>query len=233
MKINWIFILLIFGLSGAINSLSAQENFRIEAAFSAKEKTPSGKSKLTIGTVYFDKNDNKIVYDITFPNAATLVVTDSIQYIVKDDTARAQPIPSLNQLSIFNLALKGDLDNFGLEQLKYDIIEVEKSQDMVITTWLPPADFQKNYGKIAISQKDRNLYGVVFFAPDDTVIGKQIFRNYVTIDGVSFPQEVIQITIVEGEEFYKVTTFSNVKINNLEKDEMYQFNTEQLNILDK
>lgn len=233
MKINLQLIVFLFCLSTMFNSLSAQENFRIEAAFSAKEKTPSGKSKLTIGTVYFDKNDNKIVYDITFPDPATLVVTDSIQYIIKEDTTIAQPIPSLNQMSIFSLALKGDLDNFGLEQLKYDIIEVEKSEDMIMTTWLPPADFQNNYGKIALSQKNRNLYGVVFFAPDETVIGKQIFRNYITIDGVSFPQEIIQITIADGKEFYKVTTFSKIKVNNLDKDAMYQFNTEELIISDK
>lgn len=233
MKTNWLFTISILLLSGFFYTLNAQENFRIEASFSAKEKTPSGKSKLTIGTVYFDKNDNKIVYDITFPDAATLVVTDTVQYIIKEDTTIAQSIPSLNQMSIFSLALKGDLDNFGLEQLKYDIIEVEKSEDMIITTWLPPADFQNNYGKIALSQKNRNLYGVIFFAPDDTVIGKQIFRDYTTVDGVSFPQEIIQITIAEGKEFYKVTTFSEVKVNNLEKDEMYLFNTEELNISDK
>ena len=229
----WLLFTFLVCLSIPSNQLSAQENFRIEASFSAKEKTPTGKSKLTVGNVYFDKNDNKIVYDVRFPDAATLVVTDSIQYIVKGDSAVAQSIPSLNQLSIFSLALKGDLDNFGLEQLKYEIIEVEKSEDMVMTTWLPPADFQKNYGKIALSQKNRNLYGVVFFAPDGSVIGKQIFRNYTTVNGVSFPQEVIQITIVKEVEFYKITTFSEVKVNNLEKDDMYQYNTEQLNLKNK
>ncbi len=229
---SWVLVFL-FSLFFLPQISNSQENFRIEATFSAKEKTPNGKSKLTMGKVFFDKNDNKIVYEISFPDKAKLVVTDTVQYIIKEDSITTQTVPSLNQMSIFSLALNGSLDNFGLEKLKYTINSVEKSGDLVITNWFPPEDFQKNYGKIALSQKDRNLYGVIFFTPDETILGKQIFRKYTTVNGVSFPQEVVQITVFEGEEFYKLTSFSDIKVNNLENDATYLFDIDALKELDK
>lgn len=224
---NKLFLILIPLLLGT-HCLIGQTNFRIEANFSIKEKTPTGMSNLTMGTVFFDKNDAKIVYDISFPDKATLIVTDTIQYIVKGDSVRAQKNPGLNQLSVFNLALEGILDNFGLEQLRYEMINVEKDKDLVIMSWLPIENVREIFGKIVTSKKDRKLYGVVFFDLEDNVVSKQIFRKYETVNGVDFPQEIIQINIIDGQEYYKITSFNTIKVNNLERDEMYQYNLETL-----
>jgi len=49
------------------NSVIGQHYFRMKADFSIKEKFGDGKMALTMGTIYYDRNYKKLVYDVKFP----------------------------------------------------------------------------------------------------------------------------------------------------------------------
>lgn len=195
---------------------------RVEADFSLKEKRIDGSKSLTMGSVYFDKNVGQIVFDIKFPESFVVVINDSLMLKIKDhqvvDRKLAQGIV---YFSIFNLSLNGNLPYFGLKDSPYELTNIEKENDMVISTW----DFPelKNKGKMMLSQKNKKLFGVVSFAGQDTVISKQFFENYINIDGVDFPQRVVQFMYLAGEEDIKITNYKNVIINNEENEEFYNY----------
>lgn len=177
-----------------------------------------------MGKVFYDKKIKKIVYQINFPEKETWVMEDTLFYrVVQNKIMQKQKIPTLAETSIFNICLNGKLANYGLNEFQYTIDSVEKSDGMVITTWLPPKKLEKTFGKIVLSQKEKKLFGMAYFSPENKLLSKQFFKNYLNTRGLEFPGEIIQITYSGEKENYQITTYKNVVVNDLSEDAIYNF----------
>jgi len=223
MKALKIFLFLIISILFSSN-LFAQENFRIRTDFSTKEKFPDGKMRLTMGTVYYDKNVSKLVYDIQFPQKETWVFVDTTCYMFKKDSLIKKSInPFFQKTSIFHFALTNNLINFGLTDIVFDITNVKKEEDLIIITWTPKEKFQENFGKIITSKKDNKLYGVAVFNKDGDLVSKQIFEDYIQVGNIEFPSKIIQIQYTTEGESYQITTYKNIVLNEINKNYYYNF----------
>ena len=205
-------------------NVQAQAYFRITADFTIKEQNLSG-DEFYKGKVYYDKNIDQIIYDVTFPTPQKLVVADTQIFVIENETVKSsQYTPNTNQFSIFNLTLSGDLKNFGLNKTGYTVNSVEEADGMTIIEWVPPATMTEMLGKTVLSVKDGQLFGIALFKPDGKLAGKQFFKDYVVSGGLPFPSKIIQITYYNDEEFYKITTFKNIKIDDITNEEKYYSN---------
>lgn len=212
--------LILFVFSG--DYLFSQAYFRISADFSIKDKNPQG-SEFYKGKVYYDKEFKKIIYQVSFPEKKTLVLADTQMYVLKNQKIVSQNFtPSTNKFTIFNLALSGNLKNYGLDKTGYYINSIEESVDQTIIEWLPPEQLKDKLGKAILSLKNDQLFGIVLFKPNGEIMGKRFYQDYISVKGLPFPQKVIQVSYLHGTEFYKITTFKNIKIDELENDEMYR-----------
>lgn len=205
----------------------AQVNFyRIKTDFSIKEKQADGQFSLQLGTVYYDINKRKLLYDLSFPSKGKMLITDKAVYAI-DETQVDKHLLSGNivEHSIFHLCLTNSLKNFGLDGKTYDLAKVERDGGMVITTWQlkKQASDQANNHKIITSIKDRQLYGVVFLDGNDNVISKQFYKDYEMSDGLAVPTKVIFITYLNGEEQYKIMELKTVLLNETDNDAPYDF----------
>lgn len=206
---------------------NAQQHYRIKSDFSIKENLPDGTSNLTMGTVYFDKNNKKIVYSISFPTKTLQVLTDSFFYELKaNKLSEKKKATNLLQFSIFNLALSSNLSNYGLNTNGiFKLMDVSKEDSLVISTWEPStAKLKELTGKVLISQKRRLLYGLVFFDNKNNVLSKQFFTEYINVKGLNFPSQITQINYINGKEYYKVTTYKNIVVNATNENEIYNYN---------
>ena len=200
----------------------AQAYFRVSADFSIKEKNPAG-SEFYKGKVFYDRKFDKIIYEVSFPEPKKLVLADTQMYVLENQkVVKQQFTPNTNRFTIFSLALSGDLKNFGLNQSGYYINSIEEAADQTIVEWLPPPGMEEMMGKAILSLKEGQLFGIALFKPDGELMGKQFFKNYQSFQGLPFPTEVVQVTYLHGEEYYKITTFKNVKIDELENEEKYR-----------
>jgi hypothetical protein len=206
---------------------NAQQHYRIKSDFSIKENLLDGTSNLTMGTVYFDKNNKKIVYSISFPTKTLQVLTDSFFYELKaNKLSEKKKATNLLQFSIFNLALSSNLSNYGLNTNGiFKLTDVSKEDSLVISTWEPStAKLKELTGKVLISQKRRLLYGLVFFDNKNNVLSKQFFTEYINVKGLNFPSQITQINYINGKEYYKVTTYKNIVVNATNENEIYNYN---------
>lgn len=179
---------------------------------------------LTLGKVYYDKTHKKIIYNLVFPENQTWVIADTSFYcVVNNKVKERQTIPPIATFSVFNICLNGELPDYGLKNSSYKPSSVEKEDDMIITTYTPPAKLNKQSGKILLSQKDRKLYGIVILNTEGELLSKQIFRNYVNANGLFFPLEIIQFSYKDGEESYQVSTYKNVIVNETSDDTIYNY----------
>lgn len=182
--------------------------------FTIKAKTSDGKNQLTIGKFFYDKTIQKLVYVNTFPSNEIWVSVDTNLYKIVDNKLMARFLsPSISLFSIFHLALTSQINNYGLKNSPFTISKVERLDDMVITTWLPPENLKKVAGKILVSNKANKLYGIVFMDKNGVIARKQFFNNYQNVKGVEFPMEITDITFTNNKENYQLTTYKNVDVD--------------------
>lgn len=218
-------ILITFFLFLLTPSAKSQKFFRLKGDFTIKAKLADGKSQLTMGKFYYDRNFKKLVYLNHFPKKEIWVSKDtSVFHIVNNKVIDRQSAPPIAEFSMFHLVLNSQLSNYGFKNTSMVIEKVERQNDMVITTWALPPKAPKLFGKIKTSTKNNKLNGIVFLNLDDKVVKKQFFSEYKNINGLEFPHEVIDITYSkDNKENYQVTTYKNVQIDDLSEGNIYNY----------
>jgi len=209
-------------------SISAQEYFRMSADFTTKVKPATGKAMLTKGEVYYDKYSKELIYDINFPDKERWIVQDSKIFKLKNDSiSHTDEIPSMNEFTVFHLALNSNLTHFGLDDAKFAISNIEKKGDMVVSYWNIPPQVENMIETIAVAKKQNRLFSVVIAGQNNKILGKQFFRDYISIDGFEFPGTIIQIYFDENDQQnYQVMEFKNIKLNDIENEKNYHYELE-------
>ncbi|MFK7924057.1 MAG: hypothetical protein AB8H47_19020 [Bacteroidia bacterium] len=209
-------------------SLSYGQHFyRVEADFTIKEKINDSLSQLTIGRVYFDQNQEKLLYDVNFPASEIWSFQDTSFYKVlqKNDSVIRQSIsPLVIKSSVFNMILSDQLNNYGLSDTLYMKISTVNQGGMIITT-LEPRDLYKKYlGTVLISRQGKLLQGVIIMNPEGEIVSKQFFRDYDLSGGIPFPKEIIQLGFQNGKQLsVRITTFENIQFNANDTRQRYHY----------
>lgn len=208
-----------------------QQYNRIHADFSVKVKNASGGQSLTMGQVFYDRDNKQLIYYVTFPEKITWVTSDTLVYQIKDGKLISKTATfSMAEFTVFHLALNSHLPDFGLKNTRYTAIDVKREGDLVITTWAPPEKAREKLGNILVSVKNKQLFGAIFQDPQGVIIRKQFFENYLLINGLAFPGKIIEINISNGIESYQITSYKNVVVDEMENDSKYFYNTSGLHL---
>ena len=117
------------------------------------------------------------------------------------------------------------MSNFGLDgNPAFKLVDVTKEDSLIISTWSPAVEKLKELtGNVLISQKKKQLFGLVFFDKDGKLLSKQFFEEYKNFKGLEFPGIITQINFLDGKEFYKITTFKNVVVNDMNENNIYNY----------
>ena len=203
----------------------SQDYFRIQADITVKISNSNGTKSLTRGTVYYDKNIKELIYDISFPrNEKWLSKDTSLYKYSKDSLIQRITIPSINEFTVFHLALNSGLNDYGLKKSNFNISKVEKQGDLVLSYWKIPDQLNLTMDHVVIAKKNNRLESVVIVGENQEILSKQFFRNFITIDAFEFPGQIVQVLYdSSGGENYQVTDFSNIKINDMTNAELYHF----------
>jgi hypothetical protein len=122
--------------------------------------------------------------------------------------------------------LKGELNNFGLPNYGFEIVNLEETDTSIITTWQPPQVKDSFLGNILISQTQKRINGIVSLNSSNTQpINKQWFRNYSTINNLDVPHQVVQFTYdIKGSVVEKqITEYKNIKLNSIQNENWYNY----------
>lgn len=224
MRITFLLLLISFFLFPD-TALVAQEFYRFKSDFSIKEKE-SGKDqgRLITGTIYFDKNLHKTVYDIRFPEPEQWLVRDTFMYRKKADTLiSSQVVPPVGEFSIFNMILSQQLTDFGLAKVGYTPGEVQQDGNQVIAQWMPPEHFKAYLGPVTLASEQKRLTAAAFFDKDQKLVSKFYFQEYSVQSGLPVPGKIYQIYYRESGEFVRIMTLKNIIINQTDEDHIYDF----------
>lgn len=224
---KFIFILFSFLFSFQDKEQPQKNQFRFKADFSIKEKMANGKSQLTLGKVYYDKRNGKIVYQIKFPEKAIWVVDDkNLNLIIDGHLVKKEKNTVLLGNSIFNLFLMNNLADYGLNDSPYIISKTEKEDSTVLITWVPKkSNKNEMIAKITLSTQQNKLIELATYNMKNELESKSIFKNYTIINDGYFPNEIIKINYLDnqGLEDYQLTSYSNILVDAIGDDDLYNF----------
>jgi hypothetical protein len=219
-------VFLILALIPVFSSGQSDAYFRIKADFTVKEIYTDGRTGLTMGQVYFDKAKRKIVYNVRFPEKEIWYFNDSLMFTVKGTIVdKQQGVPGYIDFSIFSLSLNHQLKDYGLKKnTVFDLKEIVKEDDMVISIWKPKKQFNQMLGDVKVSVRGNKLLGVIIYNVDGQMIGKQIFSEYKKIGAIEFPAQIISYTFVnDTEQSKQLITYKNVILNQRDEDYFYNY----------
>jgi len=201
---------------------NAQQYYRFKADVTIKEKKTDGKFNLTKGTLYYDIHNRKAVYDVSFPEKALIIITDTAYIsIVNGKRTSSRSSKEFLDFSLFNLCLTGKLDYYGLKNTPYTITKTEKEDSMIITTWSPPEKLKKTKGKIKVSLVNKKLFGVISYDPKGKTIAKQFFEEYIIVKTIAIPSRIVSFFYIGKTTATQITEFKNIVINETGNDTMY------------
>lgn len=211
----------------SFQTVQAQYFYRFSTDFSVKEEMPDGSQALTLGTIYYDAHSRKLVMDIDFPEKKIVYAHDSLVYTIVDDTVFNKSNTFINffEGNLYHLALTNELNSFGLENSNaYEITDIERNNNRLISTWEPLGKYQGVTGKILTLNEGKKLTGIVFYNKEGKMLSKQNLNNYQNYSGLLFPHEVVQQLYTQDEKyFYKLYTYKNVVINEMGNENWYNY----------
>ncbi|WP_089681105.1 hypothetical protein [Catalinimonas alkaloidigena] len=216
--LGWIWLL------GVGNVAVAQNYHRIKADFTIKEKKPDSTASLVMGTVYYDKFEKNIVYEVTFPERETWVHADTVVYrLVGGKVKSRQSLPSLMEFTLFHLALNQRLADFGMKNSVFQIEDVKQQEGKVLTTWAPPEALAKQFGNVVVAQQNKRLAGIAVFNTAGTLLSQQVVKSYLQSGNFWFPEEIVQVSHLDnGKKHYRATSFRNLVVNESSNDLSYR-----------
>jgi len=206
--------------------LQAQsEFFRFRSDFSIKEKeTGKDQGRLITGTIFYDKNLQKTVYNIRFPEPEQWLVRDTFMYRMKADSLISQNIVApVGEFSIFNMILSQQLNDFGLAKVGYTPNDVQQDGNQVISRWLPPEPLKTYLGPVTMSLENKRLIAAAFYDPEQKLVSKFYFQDYSLQNGLPVPGKIYQIFYREAGEFVRIMTLKNILINQVDENSTYNF----------
>ncbi|MDO8368635.1 MAG: hypothetical protein Q7T20_17685 [Saprospiraceae bacterium] len=206
-------------------TLQAQDFYRFKADFSIKEKeTGKDQGRLITGTLFYDKNLHKTVYNIRFPEREQWLLCDTFMYRMKADRlVSKQIVPPVGEFSIFKMILDQELIDFGLAKVGYTPAEVMQDGEQVLSKWFPPESLKTFFGPITFAQQNKRLHAAAIHDPEDKVVAKFYFQDYSVQNGLPVPAKIYQIFYRETGEFVRIMNIKNIIINQSDEDSLYDF----------
>jgi|TARA_B110000967_G_C18674850_1_gene454968 hypothetical protein len=204
----------------------AQIHYRLSADFSIKESDGSIEN-LSVGKVYYNLSKDILVYSMHFPEKLDWVISDTSFFIFRDEKIENRyTIPKINTENILHLSLTSHLNDFGLSNTNlYKLLKTTYESGLIISIYEPKTSkLKKTLGKVIISLKNGNFNGIVFFNSEEKIVKKLIVQDSQIINGIFIPNKILEIIYSNNIETYKVTSFSDFRLNEKENEKYYNYN---------
>jgi len=207
-------------------TLMSQIHYRVAADFSIKE-SDGNIENLSVGKIYYNLSKDILVYSMYFPEKLDWVINDTSFFVFRDEKIENRyTVPKINTENILHLSLTSHLNDFGLSNTNlYNLVKTTYESSLIISTYEPKTDkLKKTLGKVIISLKEGNFNGIVFFNSEEKIVKKLMVQDSQIINGIFMPSKILEIIYSNNNETYKVTSFSNFRLNEKENEKYYNYN---------
>jgi len=177
-----------------------------------------GKSVVAKAEVYYQTTGGLMVTHFTSP-IEQVVITNSKgeykNYDVQNNTlVQSMGLDYSSKNSFFYFFLSGKTQDMGLTAFGYSLKDTRVEKEMVITTYLPPANSEIKLSKVEIVHENYAPIFMGFFDLKGKPVQKVFYSNYQETQGLRLPMSITEFEYLpDGDSVISKRTYSDIKIN--------------------
>lgn len=177
-----------------------------------------GKSVTANADVYYQTSGGQMVTHFTFP-FEQVVITNSKgeykNYDVKNNTIeQSQGLDYSSKNSFFYCFLTGKTYDMGLASFGYLLKDTKFEQEMVITTWHPPADSDIPLDRVEIVHENSLPVYMAFIDKNGKPSTKVYYSGYHDLQTIRLPLNITEFQYLpDGDSIISKRIYSDIKIN--------------------
>lgn len=195
--------------------------FRLNAKFSIKEIDTSGIQKISMGELFLDRNSHVLRFSQKFPETKEMILKDSCMKVIYKDSTFNIPSPKgLLDFNIYSIILSEKLQDFGLKEYGYKLKATKTEEGLVIYEY-QAVNPKSKAGKVELVKKLSQLEAFLVYDISGKLVSQTFFREYQNYNGLLVPHKIVQIAYFGAKQNKKITTLSEIKINENARNHLY------------
>jgi outer membrane lipoprotein-sorting protein len=193
------------------------ENFdRISLTMQSK-KVANGKLIITNSNIYYN-TEGKMVTHVLKPFEAIIINNTkgdlSIYNPTENQVYKEYNFTQGTETSSLYFFLKDKNNELGLRSLGFKLSTSKFENGLLITTWLPPAQYMKLFSSVELVYQQSKPIFLKFINNKNFVIKRSYYYNYTKVLNYHFPLAITHIEYSEkGDSTIEKTVYSNIRVN--------------------
>lgn len=230
-KCFWAFLFICPVTAGAQSGIQ-----RVSASLVSRQ-IENGNSTSLKGAIYYTANGNMVSH-FTFPKEYMVITNNKgetrIYDPAKNTVFQFQNFLFSSSSTPFFYFFSGKTGDMGLLHAGYRLIDTKFDHNLVITVWQNTSSNDKDGIATVklVHDKNRPIYMDYKNSTGD-IIRKVYYYNYISLNGVEFPETFTEIVYQGKDSILSKTAYSEVKINNLANSKFFGFRIPQNAKLEK
>ena len=174
----------------------------------------SGTGEVIKGTLYFQA-PNTIIFKVTDPISQWMIYKgDSLLiYYPKEKIALRMKNQILTFAPIFQVMAGAIPDDLGLPKAGYTLMHKVIKNNLLITTWDPPAKLKKSVGQTIIGLANDHLVLIETHDVKEKMLARVEYRNYSQFRNIWFPLEMTVTRLQHGVTKIEKTSYMKPVFN--------------------
>jgi hypothetical protein len=187
-----------------------------------------GKRVDVVAGMYYSARDGRLLTHYLSPVRQVMVTNNKGELSVYDEEEntvyREQGMQYSTENNLIYFFLNGQLQDLGLRQMGFSLMETSFIDGLVRTSWFPPAEMYHLFNRIELVHENHLPIYAGYYDAGRHLVKKVYYTNY-----REFPELVLPLTITEfnylpgGDSIVNRLIFSDVRINQQAVSPWFQF----------
>ncbi|MHC1706269.1 MAG: hypothetical protein AB9842_01975 [Bacteroidales bacterium] len=129
-----------------------------------------------------------------------------------------------SEKSLLYFFLSNKMNDLGLKEMGFTITDTRFEENLVITTWFPPATLMKIYGKVELVHENYKPIYIAYFDRNGKVMRKIFYYEYSSFPQFSLPTKVVEFNyLAPGDSTINKITYSNILVGDKANSPYFKF----------
>lgn len=146
-------------------------------------------------------------------------------YNESDNTVyREQSMDYSSENNLIYFFLSGKLQDLGLRQLGFELIDTEFIDGLVKTSWFPPATLYHLFGRVELVHENHLPIYAAYYDANKKLVKKVYYTDYQMYPDVILPATVTEFNYLPGNDsIVNRLRFSDIRINHQANSPWFNF----------
>lgn len=177
-----------------------------------------GKSVTAKAEVFYQTTGGLMVTHFTSPFEQVVITNSKGEYknydVQNNTLMQSQGLDYSSKNSFFYCFLSGKTQDMGLAAYGYSLRDTRVENEMVITTWNPPAGTSVNLSKVEIVHENLLPVFMGFYNTEGRPAQKIFYSNYQNVQDIRMPMNITEFQyLADNDSIVSRRSYSNIQIN--------------------